>query len=43
MSMSPLPPLQDFFNVDASDPMCHTAKFFYGSMLQVPQNLGSSK
>lgn len=26
---------QDFWNVDASDPLVHSARFFYGPMLQV--------
>jgi hypothetical protein len=27
--------LQDFWNIDASDPLVHSARFFYGPMLQV--------
>jgi len=27
--------LQDFWNVDASGPLVHAARFFYGPMLQV--------
>lgn len=32
---------QDFFNVDAADPMVHCARFFYGPMLQGRDGIGA--
>jgi hypothetical protein len=32
---------QDFWNVDASDPMVHCARFFYGPMLQGRDGIGA--
>jgi hypothetical protein len=33
--------VQDFWNVDASDPMAHCARFFYGPMLQGRDGIGA--
>ncbi|KAL4423960.1 hypothetical protein ABPG75_001261 [Micractinium tetrahymenae] len=33
---------QDFWNVDASDPMVHCARFFYGPMLQDRDGIGAA-
>ena len=34
--------LQDFWNVDAADPMVHCARFFYGPMLQGRDGIGAA-